>query len=286
MARRLRKREHPAPVVLEVPKPTRRARSLDDLEAPAQAAITRTASTYTLRAAELRRLAAHEFITDPDSKSAKHLWDRADRPYRKLVRLATFQDWAVEDNWNTRRQQFWAEVEHKVLVEAGHKILVQRIEELGRLTPASDAMMEYLGPQRDPATGDWKRHPALDAEGKPHPFAGLPILPLVEPGVSIEKFVVSFDKLHKLLMTKRGEVTSRSEDVKRPGEGDSNPLDPTLSGIPFTKDDIRALSRQMLLMRQPELQGEVLEALGAIDAELEAEDQEALEDEEADEHGG
>lgn len=273
MARRLRKREP------EPEKPVRRAKSLDDLEPgpvekPASATITR--ATFTMRAAEIRRQAAQDFITDPESRSVTFLWERVDRPYRKIVKLETLKCWAVDDNWLTRREQFWQEIEHKVLQHTAHRVFVQRIEELKRLTPASDALMEYLLPKTD-SQGVILRYPMLTDEGKPHPYAGLPQLPLEIP--PLDKFVVAFDKLHKLLMTKRGEVTSRSEQIPQ-RDGDSSALDPVGNAIPFSPEDIRQLSKHMLTLRQPELQSGVLEALEAIDSELASEDREALEDDE------
>jgi hypothetical protein len=232
-----------------------------------------------MRVAEVRRAAAHDFITDPDGRSVRAWYEREDRPYQRLVRFATFETWAVDDEWNRRRDQFWAEVEHKVLQAAQHKVLVQRLREVNELTIATDAMAEYLRPIIG-ADGSIRRHPPLLDNEQPNPLAGLPVFPLELP--PLDKFGKFWIDLHKLLMTKRGEVTSRSEDVRRP-EGSA--LDPATSAVPFSQEDIRNLARYALRMRQPELQGEVLEVLAEQDAERAVEDQEALEDEDSDAAG-
>jgi hypothetical protein len=275
VARRLRKR--PA---APAEKPVRKARSLDDLEPAPKAEVARSRSTYLVRVAEIRRQAGHEFITDPQGRSVRWWWEREDRDYRHVVKLATFEEWARDDEWVRRRDQFWLEIEFKVLQDAQHKLLVQRLREVNELTLATDAMSEYLRPLMD-TNGHVRRHPERLDNGNPNPLAGLPIFPLEMP--PIDKFGKLWIDMHKLLMVKRGEAISRSEETKRT-DGGSDALDPATSSLPFTRDDIRNLARFALEMRQPELRGDgsVLEMLEHEDAERAVDDKEALDDEEAD----
>ncbi len=260
MAARRKKLRRPAKK-----KPARRAASLDDLlpDTPAQpveaklerAPVPATRGSYVVRVAELRRMAGIDFIRDPDGNTIDHWWAREDRPYHKAVKQKTFQEWAREDNWINRREQFWLEVEYKVLEDAKHKILVQKLREIDEVTVISDAMQEYLRPLRDPLTGDVKRYPEYDNEGKPHPLAGLPVFPLELP--PMDKFAKSWIDVNKLLMTKRGEATSRSETLQsEQTRVIAGGLDPTTSGVSFSREDIRRLAAYALKMKQPELQGE------------------------------
>ena len=268
--RRKLKRPKPAPV-------KRTARSLDDVEVPepASTAIEKR-STYTVRAAEIRRQAAQDFITDPDGRKVEDLWNRGDRPYRDMVTLGTFQRWATEDDWLPRRERFWLEVEQRVYEQMGHKIALQRFQEVEELTTASNAMAEYLRPLVDRGTGMPQRHPDMLQNGQPNPLAGLPVFPLELP--PMDKFIKSFVDVQKLLMLKRGEVTARSEERKVPTGGGA--LDPVSREVPWTPSDIRALARKALELRQPELQGASLEDLLGIEEEDNgAIDVDALEDE-------
>lgn len=274
------------PKVAPAPAPKRKARPLED-EAPAATVVSRSAvpRSYQLRQSEVRRQAAQDFITDQENRTVAYWWGRGDRPYRKLVTQRTFESWAHEDNWLVRRSQFWTEIQVRVLESQQHRILQQRLQEVAKLTDSADALAEYLHPIRDEA-GHVRRHPAVLENGQPNPMAGLPIFPLEMP--PMEKLGKMWVDMHKLLMVKRGEVTSRSESAtpQRPGDPDdpvSSALDPTGSAVPFTPSDIEQFSKLWLLQRQPELQSEntdVLDALIERESEQASEDQEALEQEE------
>lgn len=246
--------------------------------------------TYRQRVAEIRRVAGQEYITDSEARSVRWWYDREDRTYKASVTWSTFEGWSTEDAWAERRQHFWTRVEQRVLEHVQHELLQQRLREIGRLTPASDAMLEYLEPRRG-SDGQIQRHPAL-LDGEPHPFAGLPVIPLLDPRrpSAIEKVVKSWIELHKTLMTKRGEVTQRTATVDQ-GQG-SNPLavvDPVSSGVPFSPDQISQLAQLALRMRQPELEGDVLDKIAEYErtqAEADADAAELDDDEKEDSHGG
>ncbi len=238
-------------------------------------------ASYTVRAAEVRRIAGQEYITDSEARSVRWWYDRDDRPYRTLVSWGTFHSWSVSDDWLKRREHFWTRVEERVLEHVQHELLQQRLREIGRITPASDALLEYLEPRRAP-DGSVLRYPSdATLDGEPHPFAGLPVIPLVDPlrPPAIEKAIKSWIDLHKLLMVKRGEVTQRTATVDQ-GQGD-NPLavvDPVASGVPFSQEQIASLAQLALRMRQPELEGDALAKIAAYER-AQAEDDAAASEE-------
>lgn len=280
----------------KVPAPARRASSLDDDIPPAvldkkldAAAVVARAGrapsrrTYLARANEIRRVAAQEYITDPEARDVRWWYEREDRPYKDAVTWPTFTGWSAEDGWEERRQHFWTRVEQRVLEHVQHELLQQRLREIAKLTPASDALLEYLEPRRAP-DGSVLRHPEWIGDER-NPYAGLPMIPLIDPArpPAVERVVKSFAELHKLLMTKRGEVTQRTATVDK-GQGD-NPLaavDPVSSGVPFSPEQISQLAQLALRMRQPELEGDALDKIAAYERAQEEADADASEMEDGD----
>lgn len=272
------------------PPPTpRRASSLDedvpdrDVERAA-AVIAKTPPpsrrTVVARLAEIRRVAAQEFITDPEARTVSWWHARDDRPYRTAVPLKTFEGWASADEWPSRRDHFWQRVEQRVLEHVQHELLQQRLREIAKITPTSDALLEYLSPRRD-EDGRIVRYAERLPGGAPHPFAGLPVIPLINPEDPpyVEKVIKGFIDIHKLLMTKRGEVTQRSATVDQGAGG--NPLavvDPVASAVPFSQEQISQLAQLALRMRQPELEGDALDKIAAYEREQAEADAAASED--------
>lgn len=210
----------------------------------AEAAIVKpakTKNTYTVRVNEIRSNAGVDYITDPDARSVEYWWNREDRPYKRAVTFNTFREWSTLDNWTSRREKFWLEVEDRVIAAKQHQIMMQRLKEVDELTEIRAPMMEYLQPLRD-HEGRIVRHDDGELEG-------LPKYPLALP--SMEKFIKALIDLDKHLMLKRGEATARSEQLGQ--EGGGNPLDPVKTKASFSREDVRALSRYLLTMRQPEL---------------------------------
>lgn len=220
--------------------------SLERVEARLAAAeatlVPRTKAGLIVRSNELRQIAAIEYITDPEAHTVEWWWSREDRPYKRTVAFNTFRDWCTSDNWSSRRDKFWSEIEQRVLEEKQHQLLMQRLKEVDELTEVRGAMMEYMQPLRNP-DGTIKRY----EDGR---LTGLPEFPLELP--SMEKFVTSLINVDKLLMLKRGETINRSETITNEQERASVALGGGAKAS-FSRDEIQALSRYMLKMRQPEL---------------------------------
>ena len=146
-----------------------------------------------------------------------------------------------------------------MLEEYGDRLFKKKMEEIGELTIAQDALLEYLAPRMD-STGAVERYPMVDDHGKAHEFGGLPVLPLDMP--SADKVAKMIVEIGKLIMVKRGETTSRTENVTIEATGEKRrvtALDPVGAKVTFSQDDIRAMARTMLMRRQPELESSVLD---------------------------
>lgn len=225
---------------------------------------------YHVKGSELRTMAARDYIFDPDKCSVKALYARKDRPYHDRVNLRTFEEWAYQDGWTPRRDEFWEEHEMRVMEAYRDQLLAAKLREIKQRTEERDAMSEWLRPRRDSETEEILRYPetrvelraVYDEEGEiadhvevevPHPYAGLPVLNF-EPG-SFSQFVNAFVKFDQHLMMMRGEATSRTEQITRSSESErvSDLVDPIATTLHISEDDIHAMSRLLLRQRQPEL---------------------------------
>jgi len=240
------------------------SRKVKEQESKAALATTGKAAVRRARFSEIRRRAGQDYVMDPDQRSVEFWHGHPDRPYSDEVALRTFREWAYTDEWNPKRTHLWEELEWRVHEAMKEKLFEQRITEINARTEERDAMFEYLRPRRD-AAGEIERYPLFtiviekDKKGedvevqKPHPFGGLPVLPL--PFKDMGDAVRSAVKFEQHLMTMRGESTSRTEHITRSDPAKAGMLiDPVASAADIiSDDDIHAMSRALLRQRQPEL---------------------------------
>jgi hypothetical protein len=204
----------------------------------------------------IRRQAAIDFITDPDEREVAHHFTRADRDYPKYIGKGEFMVWCQEDQWRARRSQFWDEIGERLLQRSQDQLLEAQRLEIEQLAQLREYLGEHLTPLLEEGTNKVRRYPSLDSKGKPHPLAGKPILP---HGISsYDKAIKAFLEVDQRLMLKRGEVTDRTENAAEVGDGEqgapgTSSLDPVTRSVKFSAAEVRAMSRQVLLMRQPEL---------------------------------
>jgi len=143
--------------------------------------------------------------------------------------------------------------------EWGDRLFKQKLEEIGALTLAQNSMVEYLTPMLN-KDGSIQRHGALDDKGKPNPYHGLPVFPMKLP--TADKLAKMVVEVAKIIMVKRGETTSRTESVTHETTGEVRrvtALDPVGAKVTFSKEDIRAMSRLLLVRRQPKLETSVID---------------------------
>jgi len=218
--------------------------------------LARAASTLTLE--QWKNLALMDFVTDPQSRPFTYHYQRRDREYHKLVAYEAFSVWSREGNWHDRRVRYWEEVVARVQSEFVERVALQRIKEIDRMTIAVDAISEYAMPLLD-EDGKVVRH-------KDGVFQGLPKFALPMP--DFDKVVTMLTKLQEKLLLLRGEATSRSETTTTGVDKDGKPIGGSLDSmkgkVNFSVDEIRAMSKLMLVSRQPELLDDAID----IEAEL------------------
>jgi hypothetical protein len=204
-------------------------------------ALARPSSTLSKRSLIAREQAATDYITDPNACTVRHVYERTDREYNKLVAWPTFEGWASADKWTGRRDKFWVEIEQRVVVHMQDKILKDRVTEMKKLSALSEIYEEMLLPLRDD-DGNVKR----DAE------TGLPQFGLKLP--SMDKFARMWLALHERLMLMRGEAIGRTETSIEPGEGKITALaGPGGPKVKLSRTEVQAMARTLLRERQPEL---------------------------------
>lgn len=228
-------------------------------------ALSKSEGRFHIRTNEIRQTAAVEYITDSHGRSVAWWHAREDRPYRKVISLAQFQSWSVDDDWAVRRSKFWNDVEHHALEKLKHSAAVDRYKAYEEMLADLGPMLEYMRPLRDKA-GVVKRY----EEG--HPLEGLPIFPL-EFG-KMHNHVGTVLEMQKVMMLLRGEATARIESTAKSEVRKTITIDPVQQNAELSEADVDAMARALLLQRQPEL----------VDAEIididHSEYEEAKEDEE------
>ncbi len=216
------------------------------------ATIVKRSTPKTADQHMLRHQGMIDYVTDPDCRPINWHWSRPDRQYEARISLARFRDWASADGWKDRREKFWEEISTKVMERQAEELFVQRSKETDELVKLRGHLLEHMMPVVD-YKGKVKRYPQRGEDGKRHPLAGKPILPYkIE---SYDKGIKMFIELEKQLLLRRGEVTKRVEHAAvgaQPGTG-VTALDPATRSVKFSKDEVRAMARKVLLMRQPEL---------------------------------
>jgi hypothetical protein len=207
---------------------------------------------YLSRIEVARQQAAIDYITDPEGRSMDFHFRRSDRAYSKLVHMRTWDHWASLDRWTDRREQFWKEIEQKLMNEWRDRLVAMRLTEIEEMTKVRGYMAEYLSPLKD-NKGEVKRDPET----------GLPVYGLYLP--KMDGFINMFLALDKQIMLKRGEATTRTEGSEEMHVGS---LDPVSAQTKLSKEDLRAMARVMVLRRQPELSAQEVgaEEDGTFDA--------------------
>lgn len=219
--------------------------------------------TYKATIKNMRLQAAQDYITDPDGRSVRFHYERDDRDYRGAISIAGFERWSKEDRWTDRRQQFWEEIEVRMLTHIRDEILQARFERLGKMKEAVAYMEEYMVPLRN-ADGSVRRYPDS------HPdYPGLPMYPLKMP--SMEKFVRMIMELQDQIRLDSGEAVTRSETISSGKTKVSvTALDPVTSMMTIKPEEARRLAQGLLRDRF----AKQMEDAAALDGEVVAADAE------------
>ncbi len=211
----------------------------------------------------LRRMAATDFLADPDGHSTRWHYERKDRAYAETIAWRTFEEWAINDKWVQRRVGYWEEIERRVQEHMADEFLRRRLADLEKFESRLEALDELLNPLRDPVTGIMLR------DEKTH----MPMFALELP--SMDKFATMYLKLHERVLLLRGEATARTEQLlAKPETGDALALnehlkEPAAIAPKFSKSDLRAMATQLLRAREPALGGTPETDPNIIDAPVE-----------------
>lgn len=203
-------------------------------------------------------MAGVEYITDPDGRSIRWHYERGDRPYKTEVGDAMFKRWAVVDQWADRREQYWTEVETRVLDKLQDQIFRDRLRELNSMQEDRSYLEEWLRPLRD-AKGNVQRYPMVNDDGTPHQFAGLPKFPLKMP--SIDRFLKALLDLDERIMLKRGEAITRTQTIGEKTKVMATALDPVGSLMNLSREEARKLAQNLLRERMGERYEGVLDLI-------------------------
>lgn len=243
-------------------------------KAAKKASIVPTKKTIKAAVKNIRLQAAQDYIADPEGRSVRYHYERDDRDYQEAVTYDGFVRWSQADSWTDRRQQFWEEIEVRMLAHMRDEILQARFERLSKMKEAVSYAEEYMMPLRDPKTGEVLRHELTHAE-----YPGLPKYPLKLP--SMEKFVRMIMEIQDKIRLDSGEAVTRSETLSSGKTKVSvTALDPVVDSMKLDPNEARSLARTLLRERfgdQMEdaevLDGEVVEADAKRDVEDEDDDQ-------------
>lgn len=209
----------------------------------------------------IRQQALADYVTDPENHDPEWHYGRNDRDYRKYAALAAFQKWVIEDQWEVRREAYWAEAQRQLLEKTRDntvQILADSMHDLNHLRTHA---LEWCDPIRD-EDGEVLRYPEEDDQGNPHRYAGKPML-AVRPK-SFEAAVAAALALDEAVQNRRDEILRMAGQ----GEAASKPhVDPVLEAVNISAADLRAISKELVKRRQPEL------VENAIDIKAEGDDE-------------
>lgn len=205
-------------------------------------------------------LAKIDYVTDPEDRTLRWHYERTDREYSKVISLSAFESWSRDDGWVSGRSDYYRAIEDRIITERLDRMLQHRFKEIDDIAEDLKYMHEWVTPLRD-QNGYVRRYPLWTTVGDPkkgelktemHPFAGLPMYAL--PFKSMEGLVDAFLKLDERLMLKRGDATSRTEDLSAAKAGNRpSVLDPKTIITQVSKEERAAMAKALLLKRQPEL---------------------------------
>jgi len=190
----------------------------------------------------MRDAAATDYITDADGHDVRWHHERKDRLYSQTVGWKAFEVWSINEKWKERRRRWWEQIEERVRLHYGDRVLRARLDDMARFEQLLTSFDGYLMPLKDKA-------------GKVviNEATGLPAFALDMP--SFDKFMVMYLKLHERVMLLRGEATQRTESTTTaPVDAHQRPmLAPNIS-----QADIHAMARTLLEQRM------LLSAPGAV----------------------
>jgi hypothetical protein len=221
--------------------------------------IPQPAAAFAKQSSVMRKIAATDFICDPDGHSIRWHYERKDRLYEKTIAWRTFEGWSLKDTWTARREAYWEHIESRIRDHMADEILRRRLKDLENFENKLTALDRFLEPLLDD-----KGEIQTDDDGLPKYALKLP---------DMDKFIAMYLKLHERVMLLRGEATTRSEQL-RPAEGAAEgegPLNEHLRGRStiapkLSRQDARAMARAMLTGREPALGGGPEADTGVIDA--------------------
>ncbi len=196
----------------------------------------------------IRQQALADFVTDPESRDEGYHYIRDDRGYSKHVNIHIFRKWKEEDQWDLHRAAYWAEAQKMLLEKTRDQTVQMLADSMKQLNELRDFAFEWCDPIRDEATGEVLRYPDEDDKGRPHRFAGKPMLAV--PIRNFEVAVTSALALDEAVRDRRDEV------LRLTGQGESASkvaVDPVVEQVNLTPADLRSMAAALIERRQPEL---------------------------------
>jgi hypothetical protein len=202
----------------------------------------------------IRQQAHADYVTDPESRDEGFHYIRDDREYAKHVNIHIFRKWKEEDEWDLHRAAYWAEAQKMLLEKTRDQTVQMLADSMNQLNELRNFAFEWCDPIRDEATGEVLRYPDTDDKGRPHRFAGKPMLAV--PIRNFEVAVTSALALDEAVRDRRDEV------LRLTGQGDSAskaPTDPVVAQVNLTPADLRSMAAALVERRQPELVDDALD---------------------------
>lgn len=196
----------------------------------------------------VRQQALADFVSDAESRDEGYHYMREDRTYEEHVTIHIFRKWKLDDEWELHRAAYWAEAQKMLLEKTRDQTVQMLADSMRQLNELRDFAFEWCDPIRDEATGEVLRYPEQDDKGRPHRFAGKPMLAV--PIRNFEVAVTSALALDEAVRDRRDEV------LRLTGQGDSASkaqVDPVVEQVNLTPADLRSMAAALVERRQPEL---------------------------------
>ena len=202
----------------------------------------------------VRQQALADFVSDAESRDEGFHYMREDRVYEKHVTIHIFRKWKHEDGWELQRAAYWAEAQKMLLEKTRDQTVQMLADSMKQLNELRNFAFEWCDPIRDEATGEVLRYPDEDDTGRPHRFAGKPMLAV--PIRNFEVAVTSALALDEAVRERRDEV------LRLTGQGESASkvaVDPVVEQVNLTPADLRSMAAALIVRRQPELVASALD---------------------------
>lgn len=196
----------------------------------------------------VRQQALADYVSDAESRDEGYHYMRGDRTYEEHVTIHIFRKWKTTDEWDLHRAAYWAEAQKMLLEKTRDQTVQMLADSMKQLNELRDFAFEWCDPIRDEATGEVLRYPEQDDKGRPHRFAGKPMLAV--PIRNFEVAVTSALALDEAVRDRRDEV------LRLTGQGESASkvaVDPVVAQVNLTPADLRSMAAALIERRQPEL---------------------------------